>query len=55
MGLDETASRKKPYSKLKLSRLDPDETLARIKDAAKAGNKSAKTMLERISELRQRS
>ena len=55
MELDETARRKKPYSKLKLNRLDPQETLARIKDAAKAGNKSAKTMLDRISAPRRRS
>jgi hypothetical protein len=37
---DEAARQKKPYSKLKLKRLDARETLARIKDAAKAGNKS---------------
>lgn len=46
---DKTAKRKKPYTKLTLKRLDPQETLARIKNAAQAGNKSAQTMLDRIS------
>jgi hypothetical protein len=55
MGVDDAASRKKAYGKLKLDRLDPQEALAKIKRAAKAGNKSAKTMLDRISASRRRS
>jgi hypothetical protein len=53
-GLDEAASLKKTYGKLKLNRLDPQEALAKIKRAAEAGNKSAKTMPDRISALRRR-
>jgi hypothetical protein len=42
MGLDETASRKKAYGKLKLNRLDPQEALAKIKRAAEARKQERK-------------
>jgi hypothetical protein len=45
---DMTARRKKEYHKPTLKRLDPSEAIAEIKAAAKAGNKSAQKVLERI-------
>jgi len=52
---DKTARRKKPYSKPKLKLLDPQETLARIKAAAQAGDNGAQAMLNCVSALHRRS
>ena len=43
-----TSQRKKSYSEPKLRRLDPEDALARLSAAARAGNASAQTMLDQI-------
>jgi hypothetical protein len=47
-----TQQRKKPYSPPQLRRLDPEDALARLQAAARAGDACAQAMLDEMSRRR---